>query len=198
MKEIFNSFKGKNRYIMFTVCLFIIAVGLGYFLFWQNPKLVAANIEKFLGNILRISRAMSSKSKLYVTGLIFQNNIKALLFMMFGGVFFGLVPFFAILFNGFAVGIVMAMNLYQGRSLAFILAAMLPHGILELPVIMLAASFGMKLGFELIFPYSKNRPKALKQNLKDSLLALGILVPLLFVAAAIEAMVTPYLAKKFI
>jgi stage II sporulation protein M len=198
MEAIWDSFKGKNKYIVFAVFLFITGIVLGYLVFRYNPELVMKNIQNLLGNILKIGRAMEKQNKLYITGLIFQNNIKALLFMMFGGVAFGLVPFLGILFNGFAVGTVMAMNFYHGRSLAFFLAAMLPHGIMELPAIIIAAAFGLKTGAELIFPGNRSRIELLKQNLQNSVLALGLLVPLLFIAAAVEAIITPYLAKNFI
>lgn len=180
------------------VFLFIFGAILGYLAFQYNPELVTRNMDRLLGNILKISRAIGRQNKLYITGLIFQNNIKALLLMMFGGALLGLAPFFGILFNGFAIGIVYALNFHQGRSLAFFLAAMLPHGILELPVIILAAAFGLKTGIELAFPGKYSRMELFKKNLQESVLALGILVPMLFMAAVIEAAVTPYFAKKFI
>lgn len=198
MQAILDSFKDKNKYISFMVFLFAAGVILGYFTFRYDPAMVVKNIEKILGNILEISRSMADHNKFFIIWLIFQNNIKALLFMMFGGVLFGLAPLFGIFFNGFAIGIVYAMNFYEGRSLAFFLAAMLPHGILELPVVILAAAFGLKTGIELVFPGNRSRMELIKQNLQKSVLALGILVPLLFMAAIIETIITPYLAKNFI
>ncbi|MDI3481136.1 MAG: stage sporulation protein [Tepidanaerobacteraceae bacterium] len=197
MEAILDSFKGKNKYIAFLVFLFVFGAILGYFAFLFNPEMVVRNMEKLLGNILKISRAIGRENKLYIIGMIFRNNIKALLFMMFGGILLGLAPILGILFNGFAVGIVYALNFHQGRSLAFFLAAMLPHGILELPAVILAAAFGLKTGAELVFPGKSSRLELLKKNLKESVLALGILVPVLFVAAVIEASITPYFARKF-
>jgi stage II sporulation protein M len=198
MDAILESFRGKSRFLVFSVILFFVGVVVGYIIFWHDPSLIFKNIERFLGNILKIGKAIEDHSKLYVIGLIFQNNIKALILIIFGGVVFGLVPLFSILFNGFAVGLVLAISIYQGQSITFFLAAMLPHGILELPAVLMGGAFGLKTGFDLIFPKKLPRLGLLKENLSKSVLALGILVPVLFIAAGIEAVITPYVAKYFI
>ncbi len=198
MDAILESFRGKSRFLFVSIILFFVGVVAGYLIFWHDPQLIFTNIERFLGNILKIGKAIEDRNKLYVIGLIFQNNIKALILIIFGGVVFGLVPFFSILFNGFAVGLVLAISIYHGQSFAFFLAAMLPHGILELPAVLMGGAFGLKTGFDLIFPRELSRLGLLKENLSKSVLSLGILVPVLFIAAGIEAVITPSLVKYFI
>ncbi|TYP54968.1 stage II sporulation protein M [Thermosediminibacter litoriperuensis] len=198
MQAILDSFRGKSKYIFFSTVLFAAGAVLGYAVFWQNPKVILSNLDRILGNILKISDAVENANKLYVLGLIFQNNLRALLVMVFGGVAFGLVPLFAVLFNGFVVGLILALNFYSGQSLSFFLAALLPHGILELPAILVGAAFGFKIGFELFSPRGKTRFEALKENLKEGVLALGILIPVLFLAALIEAVITPLIARSFL
>lgn len=75
---------------------------------------------------------------------------------------------------------------------------MLPHGILELPAVIGAGAFGLKTGIDLIFPGSIGRIESLKGNLKKNVLSLGVFVPALFLAAAIEAIITPYVIKFFV
>jgi len=197
LDNILESFRGKGKLILASVTLFLVGLLIGYYIFLSNPEFVLLNIEKLLGNILRIGEAMEKRSKLHVTGLIFQNNIKALLVIMFGGIAFGLISVFSILFNGFIMGIVMAFTFYQGKSIMFFIAGILPHGILELPVVLGASAFGLKTGLDLLFPRGKGRIKLLKDNLKNSVLSLGVFVPLLFIAAAVEAVITPYIINFF-
>jgi len=198
MNKIWDSFRDKRWFLVFSLTLFFAGGIAGYIIFWNDPSLILTNIEKFLGNILKIGKAMEDKSNLHVVGLIFQNNVKALILIIFGGIAFGILPFFGILFNGFVVGLVLAMSFYEGQSIALFLAAMLPHGILELPTILMGGAFGLKTGFDLIFPKTHSRIGLLKENLSNSLLALGILVPSLFIAAGIETLITPNIAKMFI
>lgn len=197
LDKIWDSFKGKGKVIFASILLFIVGILIGYYIFLYEPDFVFSNSDKFLGNIMKIGETMAKRSKLHVTGLIFQNNIKALLLIMFGGIAFGLVPVFSIFFNGFVIGIVMGLSFYQGKTIMFFLAGMLPHGILELPAVLGAGAFGLKTGLDIIFPGSRGRLDLLKDNLKQSVLSLGVFVPALFVAAAIEAIITPYVIKFF-
>jgi stage II sporulation protein M len=197
LDNILDSFKGKGKVIFVSIILFITGILTGYYIFWYNPDLVFFNVDKLLGNIMKIGEAMAKESKLHVTGLIFQNNIKALLVIMFGGIAFGLVPVFSIFFNGFIIGIVMALSFYQGKTMMFFLAGMLPHGILELPAVLGAGAFGLKIGLDLLNPGKRRRMDLLKDNLRNNVLSLGIFVPVLFLAAAVESIITPYVIKFF-
>lgn len=197
LDKIWASFKGKGKVTFVSIILFIAGILIGYYIFWDNPDFVFSNADKLMGNMIKIAEAMAKRSKLHITGLIFQNNIKALLVIMFGGAAFGLVSVFGILFNGFIIGLVMALSFYQGKTIVFFLAGMLPHGILELPVVLSAGAFGLRTGLDLIFPGKRGRIDLLKDNLKKNVLSLGVFVPLLFLAAAIEAIITPYVIKFF-
>ena len=66
-----------------------------------------------------------------------------------------------------------------------ILLRLLPHGIFEIPALILSLGLGLKLGF---FIFTKNKKKYLKDNLINSLrVFVYIILPLLIIAAIIEA-----------
>ena len=83
MDKILETFKDKTKMAIITFLLFIIGIFIGYFVFKVNPERVIMNLDKLLGNLIEIGEAMNNKSKLHITGLIFQNNIKALLVIIF-------------------------------------------------------------------------------------------------------------------
>jgi len=197
IETVWDSFKGQGKMILVATCLFILGAAVGFLYLSSDPELVISNLDRLLGNILKIGEAMEENNRVYVMWLIFENNLKALFVIMFGGVIFGIIPLFGILFNGFIVGIVMALSFYQGKSLAFFLAAVIPHGILELPAIIVGSAFGLRTGFELIFPGAYSRWERLKENTKKQALALVILIPVLLIAAGIESMITPLIARLF-
>lgn len=196
MSKVVDLFIKKEKFIIASVLLFILGVLAGYLIFLKNPDFIVSNFEELFGDILKLGRKMKTRSKLYVVGLIFQNNLRALLLIMFGGVVLGIITIFGITFNGFIVGIVLALNFYNGQSLVSFLAAILPHGIFELPVILLGGAFGLKMGFELIFPGNVSRNEKFKKNLYQCICSLIVLVPTLFIAAAVEAIVTPYIMRS--
>jgi uncharacterized membrane protein SpoIIM required for sporulation len=70
-------------------------------------------------------------------------------------------------------------------------ALILPHGMLELTAVFLAAATGLRLGWTVIDPGPRPRSRALAEEGRASVtIALGLIVVLL-VSGVIEAFVTP-------
>ena len=75
---------------------------------------------------------------------IFSNNLRATVFIMA----YGLIPFIqlpamALGVNAMVIGVLGAWYITQRYSMAAFLAALLPHGILELPALVIAFSVGL-------------------------------------------------------
>jgi len=80
--------------------------------------------------------------------------------------------------------------------LAFLTAFVLPHGILEIPAIVLAGGAALRLGATLAAPAKgRTMSEALLESLADwARILLALVLPLLLVAAALEIFVTPRVA----
>lgn len=121
---------------------------------------------------------------------IFANNfVKALLLIPSGAVF-GLPPIAFIAFNGLILGVVFN---YSAANLGVwtTLAGILPHGVLEIPAILMASGLALNVGWEVWMKVlgRDGKPKAtIKEGLKT---CLRVILPLLVVAALIEVYVTP-------
>ncbi|WII37079.1 stage II sporulation protein M [Paenibacillus thiaminolyticus] len=78
---------------------------------------------------------------------IFYNNaIKAVL-IMFAGFLFGLLPAFFLVVNGMVIGFLLRMMDLMGQNITeMVFKGLLPHGILEIPAILIAAAYGLKFG----------------------------------------------------
>lgn len=95
-----------------------------------------------------------------------------------------------IAFNGYLVGVI-AYLAAQEKGLLFILLALLPHGILELPMVFLAAGIGLRLGHQ-VFSALIGKPTQIKREFKEGLVFyFHWILPLLLVAALIETFITP-------
>ena len=103
------------------------------------------------------------------------------------------LPVLSLLVNGAMVGIVGAMYVLSGLSPLYFLAGILPHGILELPAIVLSAACGVYLCrnmCRLVTSSPKRIPMV--EVLGDLLRVLVLLVaPMTVAAALIECCVTP-------
>ncbi|MFC7142231.1 stage II sporulation protein M [Halosimplex aquaticum] len=72
------------------------------------------------------------------------NNLRAMLFIGLGAITGGLLSVFGLVVNGAVVGAVVSFAVRQ-TSWAVVLAALLPHGILELSAFFMAASIGLRV-----------------------------------------------------
>ena len=101
------------------------------------------------------------------------------------------MPTLLVLFNNAVnLGAVGGLMIVHGRGVEFF-ALILPHGMLELSAVFLAAAAGLRLGWRIIDPGPLPRSQALAVAGRETItLALGMIV-LLLVSGVIEAFVTP-------
>lgn len=127
-------------------------------------------------------------SALQLFFFILQNNLMSSFFALFFGVLAGVVPFFNALLNGAVLGYVIS----RVAPLAGwgVLWRLLPHGIFELPAIFISLGLGLRLGCSL---FSRAGRRLFNDRLASSFrVFLCIVVPLLFVAAFIEALLIAF------
>jgi len=106
------------------------------------------------------------------------------------GILLGLPTLWLLLSNASNIGVVGGLMIAHGRGVLFF-ALILPHGMLELTAVFLAAATGLRLGWTVIDPGPRPRARALAEEGRASItIALGLIVVLL-VSGLIEAFVTP-------
>ncbi len=121
---------------------------------------------------------------------IFLNNLEACVLLFLGGASFGLFTLFIISINGALIGVVIGWAARERGSL-FILAALLPHGILEIPGFVVAGALGLSLGHALWMEL-RGLGDASGVMKAHSITFFTRVVPLLVFAAFIESFITPY------
>jgi len=122
--------------------------------------------------------------------VIFLNNaIKSLLAILLGAGF-GIIPVLFVAGNGVLLGLV-ASQVSSEKGTLFVLAAILPHGIVEIPMVLVSSGLGLRLGY-LMYSYITGKKTDLRFELMQSLrIYIRIVVPLLFLSAVVETFVTP-------
>jgi len=106
------------------------------------------------------------------------------------GILLGLPTLWVLFQNAANVGVSGGLMIVHGRGVLFF-ALILPHGMLELTAVFLAAATGLRLGWTVIDPGPRPRGRALAEEGRASItIALGLIVVLL-VSGVIEAFVTP-------
>lgn len=121
---------------------------------------------------------------------VWTNNVWVAAESLIFGVLLGLPTLYVLLNNALNLGIDGGLMIGHGKSAEFF-GLILPHGMLELSAVFLAAAAGLRLGWAIIDPGPRPRARALAEEGRATItIALGMIVVLL-VSGVIEAFVTP-------
>lgn len=166
-----------KNFIYFGMGIFLLFFIFG--LIFPTPLAIEEFIKKILKEILFSFQGLDG---LEIIAAIFWNNLSVVFFGLVFGIFFGIVPFFSLVVNGYVVGYVVKNVVIASESLS--LLKMIPYGIFELFAIFVGLGLGIKLGFSL---FTRAGTKLFFQRLKITFkILLFIILPLLLLAAAIE------------
>ncbi|GAA3660971.1 stage II sporulation protein M [Streptomyces chitinivorans] len=121
---------------------------------------------------------------------VWTNNAQAAAICLIFGVFLGIPVLWVLFQNMLNVGIGIGLMASAGRLDVF-LGLILPHGLLELTALFVAAGTGLRLGWTVVDPGPRSRRTALAEEGRAAIgMALG-LAAVLFVSGVIEGFVTP-------
>jgi uncharacterized membrane protein SpoIIM required for sporulation len=121
---------------------------------------------------------------------VWTHNVWVAAESLISGILLGLPTLWVLFQNAANVGVAAGLMIAHGRGVLFF-ALILPHGMLELSAVFLAAATGLRLGWTIIDPGPRPRGRALAEEGRASItIALGLIVVLL-VSGLIEAFVTP-------
>lgn len=177
--------KSIRIFIGISVFIFGLTAVMGYYAAAVDPAL-ASNWTKEL----RMLKWILDQPPLLIVIIIFLKNLLASAMAMLLGLGLGLIPLMVVTSNGFLLGIV-GYTAVQKMGLLFLAAGILPHGIIELPVVLVSIAIGFRLGYLLALTLAKEKAD-LSGEIRIAIHFLWRYVtPLLFLAALIETFITP-------
>ena len=177
-----------RRWIFIAIFLF----GIGLVCGSATPTSIASLISEDIDALKEISSILVPFSALTVL-LIFIKNASVILLSFVLSPIFCLIPILTLTINGWMIAFV-STAVIQEESFSYLLAGLLPHGIFELPALIIAQAAALSFGTTATLAlFKKGRGKlllpGLKQNLRYLMIALALLLP----AAIIETYITPLL-----
>jgi len=169
-----------RNYVFFSFLLFLImgSIGFSFPIFFEKEvlKLIQEIVEK-----------TSGLGGLGLIRFIITNNMWSGFVGMILGILFGIIPLVVIIVNGYVLGFIAikTVSLTGGIS---ILWRLLPHGVFEIPAIMISVGLGLKLG-SFLFVKHKDYKNDFLDWIKNSLRAfIFVVIPLLVIAGIIEGL----------
>jgi stage II sporulation protein M len=188
-----------RRWLITAVLLFVCGLVAGLIVSITVPDEALRILQPAMERLRDVGQRVATEaSPLQRTSIIFRNNGLAVLWMMLLGLFavpfFGLVPAVGAFGNGAMIGIVVGLGPRfspLAASPGTMLLATLPHGIIEIPALLIGTAWGMKLGLAWLLPNANgHRMRTLGRSALEAGQIFVLVSVLLIVAAAIEANVT--------
>ena len=177
-----------KRWVFIAIFLF----GIGLVLGLATPTSITGFLSDDITALEELSDILVPFNFLTVI-LIFIKNVSALVLSFILSPILCLVPVLALTVNGWLIAFI-SVGVVQEKSIGFLLAGLLPHGIFELPALILGEAAALSFGTMVMLALFKKEGKKpilplLKQNLKYLMLVVALLLP----AAIIETYFTPLL-----
>jgi len=178
------------RFIILLCCLiYVVSIFFG---FAQNT---APHLYAYQQTKTKISQKISPADLKDVL----SNNLIVIAAILLGFMSFGSTTVMNLAYNGIYFGATLAESIQKGASLYEILFLTLPHGIFEIPAIIIAGAAGFKIPYEIIRYLAGKKEQILaKEDIKEYLTLSLISIILIIIAAWIEANITLRIAKAML
>jgi stage II sporulation protein M len=174
----------------------VILLGFGIVLGITAVSFFPEVAHQLQNSFAEFGKTFRGLSRMQLAAAIFINNALKTLFVITFGALVGVVPVLFLLVNGVTLGVIMYSSI-QSRGLWPSLVAILPHGVLELPAVLLGTAIGLMLGNHAIRRLLGAAETTLSSELGRALrFFLSVIVPLLLVAAVIESFISSVLAQR--
>ena len=186
-----------GHFVCITAIAFLAILVLSYVAGLLFPGLCTSVVDYF-SEIMASSGIMDDTGAVSPLGL-FGNNLRATLAtMLYGFIPFLYLPALSLGVNAIVLGVMAAYYTHNGISLLVFLSGILPHGIFEIPALLLSMASGLCLCKNINTYIRKNEKGVMKPLLLNLLRVACLLLPLLAVAAVLEAYVTPLVMSLFL
>lgn len=173
-------------YVLIITFVFFGSLVAGYAWAVSSPDMANDVMQNFSSRF----QPFLNMEPLSIMFAIFLNNAFVSLISLVLGLALGILPILFIAFNGYVIGVI-SYVVAQQRGFLFIFLALLPHGILELPMVFLSAAIGLRLGHQVISALLGKETDVKREFAEGIRFYISWIVPLLLLAAIIETFITP-------
>jgi stage II sporulation protein M len=196
-KGVYVSLIKQKLSILVTIIIGVVALGLSYS--WAVSGAAAQWTDQMSSDGL--SGIFKEVIEIPEQGLsfpyIFWHNTRAIAIISFLGLFsFGILGEVLYALNMGVIGAFLGLSTASGYApLPMVIYGILPHGIFEVPALIISSASILHIGVTLVTPaVQKTLGETIIENLAEWLrINLGIVLPLIIIAAVVETWITPFL-----
>jgi len=174
---------------------FAVLMVLGFVLGLLMEDLAESFVGFFVQNI-SMSGIMDDDGTIHLLPLLWNNLRAALATIAYGFIPFIYLPALSLGINSLLLGFFAAFYYSNGMSMLYYFAAILPHGIFELPALVIAIALGLHL-CRTVNNYIRYNTKGLIKDAIMDIVRVYLLraAPLFILASVVESYVTPWIVS---
>ena len=176
---------GLRWYLLIIVSIFVAFAAIGYSVAIMSPTYTDQTISEVKEQV----GPLKETSALGLMLGIFENNVIKCFLVVVLGLAAGVAPLLFTVANGIVIGIVVGATIGK-TGLPYVLVGILPHGVIEMPMVFLSAAIGLKLGWDVLRALVRKQVPIWKDIKEGLLIFVFWVAPLLLVAAFMETFVT--------
>ena len=157
---------------------------------------MAENMVLFFSSNLASNGVTDENGNIHLLALLYNNLRAAVVTICYGFIPFIFLPALSLGINGMLIGFFAAYYLHNGMNMLYFIAGIVPHGILEIPALVISIALGLYL-CHAINDYARHSTKGSVKAALGNILRVYCLraAPMFIVAALIECYVTPWIVS---
>lgn len=184
--------KDNKKYIFFALLYITFCI----FLFIITP-LSEKEINLIIENTKEYIEKMSAYDNFDSFALIFANNLFVAFIIVLSGFLFSIFSALIALSNVFTIWVVLSVGIQKVWIFKSLLAT-LPHWIIEITAILLTLALSFKITYLIVKKiWNWKKYKIWLEIIDSFIFFLEFVIPLIFIAAFIEAFITPLFLHNF-
>ncbi len=187
------------RYVLAAFLLVIVPATIGFVMLREQPQLAEEIVNPEMVSRAEQAAEREARGEGYaraesgvrpvIAAAIISNNIRVCIIAFAGGMLFGLVTVWALVFNGLQLG--MDYGLFANDHATLYLTTFIAgHGVLELSAIFISGGAGLRLAHALVAPGDRPRLEALVVDGRVAIRMMGAVIFLLAIAGSIEGLLS--------
>jgi stage II sporulation protein M len=188
------AFRRSRSAIAVSACLLIVGAAAGA-VAQQNSLVPASPVAALVTTKAAVGHEAVLGTPPFFLLILRNNLLVGALILLLAPMTLGAFGGIATLLNGFVVGYVGGV-FFDFSRLGFFACGIVPHGVFELPALVLAAAFALRVGASMVRPSTEGWLAGMGLALSDYARGALVFVPLFALAALIEAYVTPAIMRS--
>ncbi len=180
-----------SHFLFITAISFAILLVLSFVLGLIFPH-IGTTVMVWFSSMIQESGIVDSNGAFHIWSLL-MNNMQAMLLSIFYGVIpFIYFPALSVGTNAMLLGLFASVYWNSGESMLLYLMGILPHGIFEIPAMVLSMACGLYL-CSIVTRYVRTNQKGIVSYAIRNIVTLfiSVILPLIIIAAVVECYLTP-------